>query len=128
MFFRRADFLAVGGCDPTLLVMEEADLCIRFHRLGRTRLVNLTVLRARRGGTGSKYVTCRAGCGGPFRSSSFGQGAMRKVLYTMRTNGLAYPRIAWRKAVNSGEGNEGAADRRVGKSRPDSRTHVAGPR
>jgi hypothetical protein len=25
MFFRRADFLAVGGCDPTLLVMEEAD-------------------------------------------------------------------------------------------------------
>src|SRR3984893_12363434 len=26
MFFRRADFLAVGGCDPTLLVMEEADL------------------------------------------------------------------------------------------------------
>jgi GT2 family glycosyltransferase len=39
MFFRRADFLAVGGCDPTLLVMEEADLCIRFHRLGRTRLV-----------------------------------------------------------------------------------------
>jgi GT2 family glycosyltransferase len=40
MFFRRADFLAVGGCDPTLLVMEEADLCIRFHRLGRTRLVN----------------------------------------------------------------------------------------
>ena len=39
MFFRRADFLTVGGCDPTLLVMEEADLCIRFHRLGRTRLV-----------------------------------------------------------------------------------------
>ena len=41
MFFRRADFLAVGGCDPTLLVMEEADLCIRFHRLGRTRLGSL---------------------------------------------------------------------------------------
>src|SRR6202043_71716 len=36
MFFRRADFRAVGGCDPTLLVMEEADLCIRFHRLGPT--------------------------------------------------------------------------------------------
>jgi glycosyltransferase involved in cell wall biosynthesis len=32
MFFRRADFLTVGGCDPTLLVMEEADLCVRFHR------------------------------------------------------------------------------------------------
>src|ERR1043165_5726645 len=40
MFFRRADFLAVGGCDPTLLIMEEADLCIRFHRLRRTRPVN----------------------------------------------------------------------------------------
>src|SRR6202049_2651572 len=37
MFFRRADFLAVGGCDPTLLAMEEAGLCIRFHRLRRTR-------------------------------------------------------------------------------------------
>jgi methionine synthase II (cobalamin-independent) len=27
-----------------------------------------------------------------------------------------------------GEGHEGAAERRVGKSRPDSRTHVARPR
>ena len=48
MFFRRADFLAVGGCDPTLLVMEEADLCIRFHRLGRTRLVNRVVITSDR--------------------------------------------------------------------------------
>ena len=48
MFFRRADFLAVGGCDPKLLVMEEADLCIRFHRLGRTRLVNRVVITSDR--------------------------------------------------------------------------------
>jgi GT2 family glycosyltransferase len=48
MFFRRADFLAVGGCDPTLLVMEEADLCFRFHRLGRTRLVNRVVITSDR--------------------------------------------------------------------------------
>jgi glycosyltransferase involved in cell wall biosynthesis len=48
MFFRRADFLAVGGCDPTLLVMEEADLCIRFHRLGRTRLVNRVAITSDR--------------------------------------------------------------------------------
>src|SRR5437764_645466 len=48
MFFRRADFLAVGGCDPTLLVTEEADLCIRFHRLGRTRLVNRVVITSDR--------------------------------------------------------------------------------
>jgi GT2 family glycosyltransferase len=48
MFFRRADFLAIGGCDSKLLVMEEADLCIRFHRLGRTRLVNRVVITSDR--------------------------------------------------------------------------------
>jgi len=39
MFFRRKDFLAIGGCDERLAVMEEAGLCINFARLGRTRLV-----------------------------------------------------------------------------------------
>jgi GT2 family glycosyltransferase len=39
MFFRRADYLAVGGCDPHAQVMEEADLCIRMARLGRVRMV-----------------------------------------------------------------------------------------
>lgn len=48
MFFRRADFLAVGGCDETLSVMEDADLCIRFCRLGRTRLVNRVVITSDR--------------------------------------------------------------------------------
>lgn len=48
MFFRRADFLAVGGCDTTLAVMEDADLCIRFAPLGRTRLVNRVVLTSDR--------------------------------------------------------------------------------
>ena len=43
MFFRRADFLAVGGCDPGLPVMEEADLCIKLARRGRVRLVNRVV-------------------------------------------------------------------------------------
>ena len=43
MFFRRADFLSVGGCDPGLPVMEEADLCIKLSRLGRVRLVNRVV-------------------------------------------------------------------------------------
>ena len=43
MFFRRADFLSVGGCDPGLPVMEEADLCIKLARLGRVRLVNRIV-------------------------------------------------------------------------------------
>jgi glycosyltransferase involved in cell wall biosynthesis len=48
MFFRREDFLAVGGCDPTLTIMEDADLCIRFARLGRTRLVNRVVITSDR--------------------------------------------------------------------------------
>jgi len=37
MFFRRADFAAIGGCDPRLAIMEDADLCLKFARLGRVR-------------------------------------------------------------------------------------------
>ncbi len=48
MFFRRADFLAVGGCDPALFVMEDADLCVRLSRLGRIRLVNRVVITSDR--------------------------------------------------------------------------------
>jgi GT2 family glycosyltransferase len=48
MFFRRADFKAVGGCDPQMAVMEEADLCIRLGRLGRVRLVNRVVFTSDR--------------------------------------------------------------------------------
>jgi glycosyltransferase involved in cell wall biosynthesis len=48
MFFRRADFLAVDGCDETLPVMEDADLCIRMTRLGRVRLVNRIVITSDR--------------------------------------------------------------------------------
>lgn len=39
MFFRRADFLKLGGCDERVVVLEEAELCIKFARLGRTRMV-----------------------------------------------------------------------------------------
>ncbi len=39
MFFRKADFLAIGGCTPSDAVMEEADLCVKFARLGKIRLV-----------------------------------------------------------------------------------------
>jgi glycosyltransferase involved in cell wall biosynthesis len=48
MFFRRADFRAVGGCDETLLVMEDADLCQRLCRRGRVRLVNRVVITSDR--------------------------------------------------------------------------------
>ncbi len=43
MFFRRAQFLESGGCDPAAQVMEEADLCIRLARFGRVKLVARTV-------------------------------------------------------------------------------------
>ena len=43
MFFRRDDFLAVGGCDERTLVMEEADLCIKLAAFGRVRLIGRTV-------------------------------------------------------------------------------------
>jgi glycosyltransferase involved in cell wall biosynthesis len=39
MFFRREDFLNIGGCDPSLPVMEEADLCIKFAALGKIRMI-----------------------------------------------------------------------------------------
>jgi len=48
MFFRRYDFEALGGFDETMLVMEEADLCVRMARLGRTRLVNRIVITSDR--------------------------------------------------------------------------------
>lgn len=39
MFFRREQFLAVDGCDERLVVMEEADLCIKLSRFGKVRMV-----------------------------------------------------------------------------------------
>lgn len=39
MFFRRADFLAVGGCDPGMNIMEDVDLCLRLCRIGSVKLV-----------------------------------------------------------------------------------------
>ena len=48
MFFRRADFLAAGGCDPGMSVMEEADLCVKMAQFGRVRLVNRVILTSDR--------------------------------------------------------------------------------
>ena len=48
MFFRRAQFLDLGGCDEGLAVMEDADLSVRFSRIGRTRLVNRVVMTSDR--------------------------------------------------------------------------------
>jgi|GEM_PF-108950 len=43
MFCRRADFLACGGFDPALPIMEEADLCLKLCRRGRIRQLNRVV-------------------------------------------------------------------------------------
>lgn len=43
MFFRRADFRAVGGCDERAEVMEDAELCIRLAAIGRVRRIARTV-------------------------------------------------------------------------------------
>lgn len=43
MFFRRQDFLDVGGCDPDMAVMEEADLCVKLTSKGRVRLIDRIV-------------------------------------------------------------------------------------
>jgi glycosyltransferase involved in cell wall biosynthesis len=43
MFCRREDFWACDGFNPTLPIMEEADLCLRLVQLGRIRLVNRVV-------------------------------------------------------------------------------------
>ena len=48
MFFRRDDFAAVCGCDESLAIMEDADLCVRLSRLGRVRLVNRVVMTSDR--------------------------------------------------------------------------------
>lgn len=43
MFFRKRDYQAVGGCDQEMMVMEEADLCVKMTALGRVRLIDRLV-------------------------------------------------------------------------------------
>ncbi len=66
MFFRREDFHAVGGCDPSLALMEEADLCIRLTARGRTRQVNRVVITSDRrvaawGGLRANWIYLKVG-------------------------------------------------------------------
>lgn len=48
MFFRRDQFLAIGGCTPGDAVMEEADLCVKFARLGKVRMVRRWIVTSDR--------------------------------------------------------------------------------
>ena len=66
MFFRRQDFLDVGGCDPDMMVMEEADLCVKLTAKGRVRLVNRIVMTSDRriaawGGLRANWVYLNVG-------------------------------------------------------------------
>ncbi len=68
MFFRRADFLAVGGCDEAMLVMEDAELCIRLSRRGRVRLLSRVVATSGRrvaqwGALRANWIFLRIGIG-----------------------------------------------------------------
>ena len=48
MFFRKSDFERVGGLDPRMMIMEDADLCEKLARVGRVRLVRRTVVTSDR--------------------------------------------------------------------------------
>lgn len=48
MFFRRAQFLQIGGCTPSDAIMEEADLCVKFAALGRIRMVRRWIVTSDR--------------------------------------------------------------------------------
>jgi rSAM/selenodomain-associated transferase 2 len=39
LFCRRADYLSTGGFDTNMLIMEEADLCLKMNRLGRIQQI-----------------------------------------------------------------------------------------
>lgn len=39
MFFRKRDFLAIGGCDESVAVMEEVGLCVGLSQIGKVCMV-----------------------------------------------------------------------------------------
>ena len=48
MFFRRADYLRIGGIPADATIMEEADLCIGFARLGKLKMTRKPVITSDR--------------------------------------------------------------------------------
>jgi cellulose synthase/poly-beta-1,6-N-acetylglucosamine synthase-like glycosyltransferase len=48
MFFRRSDYLAVGGIPAEATIMEEADLCIRLAQRGKVKLTLKPVITSDR--------------------------------------------------------------------------------
>lgn len=48
MFFRRADYLRIGGIPADATIMEEADLCIGFARIGKLKMTTKPVITSDR--------------------------------------------------------------------------------
>jgi hypothetical protein len=98
---------------------------VQRKRRPTSNVGSMMVLGARRGRTGSKSVTFRGGLRRaiPFVLVKSACGARGPLFYADKRSCCI--RIAWRKAGSSGKDYESAADRRVGKSRSDSLTHVA---
>lgn len=48
MFFRRADYLQIGGIPAEATIMEEADLCIGFAALGKLKMTRKPVITSDR--------------------------------------------------------------------------------
>ncbi len=48
MFFRRADYLRIGGIPADATIMEEADLCIGFARIGKLKMTRKPVITSDR--------------------------------------------------------------------------------
>jgi len=48
MFFRRTDYLRIGGIPADATIMEEADLCIGFARIGRLKMTRKPVITSDR--------------------------------------------------------------------------------
>jgi hypothetical protein len=48
MFFRRADYLRIGGIPADATIMEEADLCVGFARIGKLKMTCKPVITSDR--------------------------------------------------------------------------------
>ncbi|WP_255399563.1 TIGR04283 family arsenosugar biosynthesis glycosyltransferase [Roseivirga sp. 4D4] len=43
LFCRKTDYLSSGGFNPEMMILEEADLCIKMNRIGRIRQIKTKV-------------------------------------------------------------------------------------
>ena len=71
MFFRRADFMRVGGCDPDMNIMEDVDLCLRPCSIGSVKLVPRIVRTSDRriaewGAVKANWIYMKCGIGWAF--------------------------------------------------------------